>query len=124
MLAAAAFTCSSAAGIDGYFCNAVWTAAETVRGDELGCCANSADAATTAETQSNGIRLRIKRKRRPALCHMEDLFESVVHVKLLVAVRERQAGIVRSRVDFNFAEGLNEHHVFQNARGRFAVDFR
>ena len=55
---------------------------------------------------------------------MEDLFESVVHVKLLVAMEERQTGIIRSEVDFDFAEGLNEHHILQNARRRLAIDLR
>src|SRR6185437_10163451 len=101
MPATAAFTCSSAAGIEGYFCSAVWTAAATVRGDESGCSANTSEAATTVETQSTRIRLRIARKRCPALCHMEDLFESVVHVKLLVAMEERQTGIIRSEVNLD-----------------------
>ena len=55
---------------------------------------------------------------------MEELFESVVHVKLLVAMEERQTGIIRSEVNLDFAEGFNEHHILQDTRRRLAVDLR
>ena len=44
---------------------------------------------------------------------MEDLFESVVHMKLLVAMKMNQARIIRGEIDLDFAEWLNEDHILQ-----------
>ena len=39
-------------------------------------------------------------------------------------MEKRQTGIIRSKVDFDFAEGLNEHDILQNARRRLAIYLR
>src|SRR3974377_1166806 len=55
-------------------------------------------------------------------CAIKQRHEPKVHVKLLVAVKQRQAGIVGNKVEFQFLVTAEHHHILHDARSGFAGD--
>jgi hypothetical protein len=49
---------------------------------------------------------------------VEQGHEAEIHVELLVAVKQREAGIVGDEVEFDFLVSAQHHHVFHHARCR------
>ena len=48
---------------------------------------------------------------------VEERHESEVHVQLLVAVEQRQAGVIRDKINFGFLVAPEHYDVFQYSRG-------
>jgi hypothetical protein len=47
--------------------------------------------------------------------------ETVVHVKLLMAMKESRTRITCDEINFEFPPGWNNHYVFEYARGQFLI---
>jgi hypothetical protein len=52
--------------------------------------------------------------------HNRIAHETIVHVQLLVAVKQRQAGIIGNKIDFHFLVASQHDHVLDHASGRLA----
>jgi len=57
---------------------------------------------------------------RPVLDVSEEGHEAEVHVELLVAVEESEAGIVCLEIDFDFLIAIHHDYIFEYARGGLA----
>src|SRR6266478_1216382 len=64
------------------------------------------------------IQLSRNRARRKSSDVVEKTHEPVIHVQLLVTVEQRQPGIVRCEVYFDFLIAADHHNVLQHARCR------
>ena len=56
--------------------------------------------------------------------HIEQQLESVIHMKLLMAVKKRETVHRRRHIHLDLPEALDQHDVFQNTGCDFAVDVR
>src|SRR5579884_768247 len=57
-----------------------------------------------------------------ALTYVEQSLEAVIHVKLLMAVEQGQAGLLRSEIHFKLAKALHQHDVLHHTGGALAVN--
>src|ERR1039458_258906 len=59
-----------------------------------------------------------------ALCVLEERHKAEVHVQLLVAVEERQSGIIGDEIELEFLKAAQHHHVLDHTGGRLTGDAR
>src|SRR5579872_5382316 len=57
-----------------------------------------------------------------SLSNVEQHLETVIHVELLMAVKQRQPVHLRCEVGFDFLEAFHQDYILQNSRRRLAVD--
>ena len=63
-------------------------------------------------------------KRRTALDNVEQQFEPVVHVELLMTMEKRQAVNRRRHIDFDLPESFHKHDILQDSSRPLAMNLR
>ncbi len=64
----------------------------------------------------------LRNKGQGDLAVVEESHEAKVHVKLLVAMEESEAGVVGDEIDFGFLVATEHDDIFENASGGFASE--